>query len=128
MVIILTELINPLNAELNPICHLLALLGAHHILHIGRIRVKQYPDFKVHCHVLSNLRQLNPACALMQYCSKVHFYFSPPLMSGSFKCSFHSSFSDENCARVSYAIGRMSQLIILNFIYLTATDKDWKFL
>jgi len=31
--------INPLNAELNPICHLLALLGAHHILHIGRIRV-----------------------------------------------------------------------------------------
>ena len=22
-----------LNAELNPICHLLALLGAHHILH-----------------------------------------------------------------------------------------------
>jgi len=30
---------NPLNTELNPICHLLALLGAHHILHIGRIRV-----------------------------------------------------------------------------------------
>ena len=32
--------VNPLNAELNPICHLLALLGAHHILHISRIRVK----------------------------------------------------------------------------------------
>jgi len=31
--------INPLNAELNPICHLLALLGAHHILHISRIKV-----------------------------------------------------------------------------------------
>jgi hypothetical protein len=30
---------NPLNAKLNPICHLLALLGAHHILHISRIRV-----------------------------------------------------------------------------------------
>ena len=28
----------PLNAELNPICHLLALLGAHHILHVSRIR------------------------------------------------------------------------------------------
>jgi len=26
-----TEYINPLNAELNAICHLLALLGAHHI-------------------------------------------------------------------------------------------------
>ena len=32
--------INPLNAELNPICQLLALLGAHHILHVSRIRVK----------------------------------------------------------------------------------------
>jgi hypothetical protein len=31
--------LNPLNAELNPICHLLALLGAHHILHVSRIRV-----------------------------------------------------------------------------------------
>jgi len=32
--------VNPLNAELNPIFHLLALLGAHHILHVGRIGVK----------------------------------------------------------------------------------------
>jgi len=31
--------INLLNPELNPICYLLALL-AHHILHVGRIRVK----------------------------------------------------------------------------------------
>jgi len=31
--------INPLNPELNPICHLLALLGAHYILHVSRIRV-----------------------------------------------------------------------------------------
>jgi len=29
-----------LNTELNPICHFLALLGAHPILHISRIRVK----------------------------------------------------------------------------------------
>jgi hypothetical protein len=32
--------INPLNAKLNPICHLLALLGAHPILHVSRIWVK----------------------------------------------------------------------------------------
>jgi hypothetical protein len=32
--------LNPLNAELNPVCHLLAFLGAHHILHISRIRAK----------------------------------------------------------------------------------------
>ena len=31
---------NPLNAELNPICYLLALLGVHHFLHVIRIRVK----------------------------------------------------------------------------------------
>jgi len=32
--------INPLNAKLNPSCHLLALLGAHHVLNVSRIRVK----------------------------------------------------------------------------------------
>jgi hypothetical protein len=32
------NVINPLNAELNPICHLLALL-AHPVLHVSRIRV-----------------------------------------------------------------------------------------
>jgi hypothetical protein len=38
---------NPLNAELNLICHLLALLGAHHILHVSRIRVKySLPPYK----------------------------------------------------------------------------------
>jgi len=31
---------NPLNPELNPICYLLALLGARHFLHVSRIRVK----------------------------------------------------------------------------------------
>ena len=33
------SIFNPLNAELNPICYLLALL-AHHFLHVSRIRVK----------------------------------------------------------------------------------------
>ena len=31
---------NPLNAELNPISHLLTLLGAHHIFHVSGLRVK----------------------------------------------------------------------------------------
>jgi len=34
-----TTLFNPLNAELNPICHLLALLGAHRILHVSGVMV-----------------------------------------------------------------------------------------
>jgi hypothetical protein len=39
--------INALNAELSPICHLLALLGAHHILHVSRIKVKKTLPEKV---------------------------------------------------------------------------------
>jgi hypothetical protein len=35
----LSSHVKPLNAQLNPICHFLALLGAHHILHISRVRV-----------------------------------------------------------------------------------------
>jgi len=43
----LTNNLNPLNAKLNPICHLLALFEAHHILHVSRIRVKkQGKNFK----------------------------------------------------------------------------------
>ena len=33
--------VSPLNAKLNPIFHLLALLGALHILHISRVRVNK---------------------------------------------------------------------------------------
>ena len=37
---LLKHVINPLKPELNSICYLLALLGAHHFLHVSRIRVK----------------------------------------------------------------------------------------
>jgi hypothetical protein len=33
--------VNPLNAELNLVCHLFGLLGAHIIRHVSRIRVKR---------------------------------------------------------------------------------------
>jgi hypothetical protein len=33
--------LNPLNAELNPVRHLLALVGAHLIVHVGRVRVNE---------------------------------------------------------------------------------------
>ena len=39
--------LNPLNAELNPICYLLALL-AYHFLHVSRIRVKERRGY---CHL-----------------------------------------------------------------------------
>jgi len=31
-------MIKPINAEFNPMCQLLALFGAHHILHVSRRR------------------------------------------------------------------------------------------
>ena len=34
------RMFNPLNTELNPIRHLLALAGAHHFVHVSRVRVK----------------------------------------------------------------------------------------
>ena len=38
--------VNPLNAELNPICPSLTLVGAHHILHVSRKRVNIKTDLK----------------------------------------------------------------------------------
>ena len=49
---------NPLNAELNPICYLLALLGAYHFLHVSRIRVNLTRSFstdhKIKQHTLES--------------------------------------------------------------------------
>ena len=41
--------INPLNPELNPICYLLALLGAHHFLHVSGIWVKSLTLRRLSC-------------------------------------------------------------------------------
>ena len=57
--------LNPLNAELNPICHLLALLGPHLILHISRIRVKERPCANEHISaaLLNNLKRGYMKCS-----------------------------------------------------------------
>ena len=39
--------VDPSNAELNPICCLLALLGVHHFLHVSRIRVNIYISYHI---------------------------------------------------------------------------------
>jgi len=60
--------INPLNAELNPICHLLALLGARHIFHFSRVSVNvaQNRDrwFAVADMVVHRLFSQNPGSVL----------------------------------------------------------------
>ena len=43
-------LVNPLNAELNPICYLLALLGGATIVVVSRVRVKQIWNLSTDFH------------------------------------------------------------------------------
>jgi hypothetical protein len=65
--------INPVNTELNPMCHLLALLGAYPIFHVSRIRVngpnrvgvifffymmKAEPDSRMFSHIWNARRGL----------------------------------------------------------------------
>jgi ribosomal protein L40E len=53
------EEINTSNATLNPICHLLALLRTHHILHVIRIRVNPLnAELNSVCHLLILLGDL----------------------------------------------------------------------
>ena len=50
------DCINPLNAELNPIRHLLALVGARHIVHVSRVSVNG-PSGSVICgEILDKVR------------------------------------------------------------------------
>ena len=64
-----------LNTELNPICHLVALLGTHHILHVSRVRVNinqrvAYPRSVV--DVMAVVRRngnIAMSCAFVRYTS-----------------------------------------------------------
>ena len=48
--------INPLNADLNLVCHLLVLLGTHHILHVSGIRVNNVTVENQQCILLNCCR------------------------------------------------------------------------
>ena len=63
---------NPLNPELNPIFHLLALLRAHHILHVSGLRVKTI-EGAAGCEIRSVIRFLNARNVLP---SEIHHQFS----------------------------------------------------
>ena len=59
---------NPLNAELNPICHLLALLGVHHFLHVSRIRVKSLTLRPAAAHLLRSWVRIPPGAWIFVCC------------------------------------------------------------
>jgi len=54
------ESITPLNAELNPICDLLALLGAHHIFHVSGLKVNcKKQTVILHINMCVNINRKN---------------------------------------------------------------------
>jgi len=58
--------VNPLNTKLNPTCHLLALLGAHHILNVSRIRVKEKVELYSYSPFAPPWQVTGPALRLLQ--------------------------------------------------------------
>ena len=53
-------IINPLNAELNPIYHFLVLVGAHHILHVNRVFSVGYDIVRYMFIINPSTIELNP--------------------------------------------------------------------
>jgi len=52
--------VNPLHAELNPTCHLLVLLGSHHILHFSKVKVKHpFTEEEIKTPVYKNMQNLS---------------------------------------------------------------------
>ena len=64
-----------LNAQLNPICHLLGLLGAHHIVYVSRVRVNvAFRCNSVHKMCTPsclNVCECRPGCVLCCGCNDV---------------------------------------------------------
>jgi hypothetical protein len=73
-----TSPFNPLNAELNPIDHLLALLGTRHIFHVSRIRVKSAGG-------VSSVDFWQPRCAHQLYIVGSNAGYT--MFRGSVKCT-----------------------------------------
>jgi hypothetical protein len=95
--------INPLNAELNPIFHLLALVGAHHILHVSRIRVKS---------VCSWISTPQSACFLLAWWSIKHWnnfeLYTPECRDDQWEMYWNSV--DESDHRLIWDYYRISEL------------------
>jgi hypothetical protein len=58
---------NPLNAELNPICHFLALLGGANIVVVSRLRVKT-------CVILKELKHRK---TILNFLQRISYDFFP---------------------------------------------------
>jgi hypothetical protein len=91
--------INTLNAELNPICHRLSLLGAHPILRVSRIRVKNDCVFFEHNNFSADKISND------EHPEKMRLLYNEPTVSRitGFKSKFNKYKVYSSC-KISYAI------------------------
>ena len=98
---------NPLNAEWNPICHLLALLRAHRILDVSRIRVKNVrPIYRTGVPLPSK-------CCIL-------YIFSTNISTEHFKHAAHFRFSLQNAVyfiMLPFSVPVLSTFYIQGVLY-----------
>ena len=75
--------IKPLNTDLNPICHLLALLGAHHIFHVSGLRVNAWCIYLCFSIFEPVYDQLQIASELLSCKRKKDLYSDPSIMNST---------------------------------------------
>ena len=94
--------LNPLNAELNPIRHLLPLVGARHIVHVSRVRLKRIPltrNKKAYICIRnafwgSSVRRKHSALRqILNSVTNCNLFFLFPPFSSSFSYSFSSPYT-----------------------------------
>jgi hypothetical protein len=88
---------NPLNAELNPIHHLLALAGAHHFVHVSRLRVKRCGSNDL----------IQPAFAHICSCTEAQ-----QLQHRKKKNKTNNQKQDPYCKRITVKITRLTRTIL----------------
>jgi hypothetical protein len=76
-------MINPLNTELNSICHLVALLEAHPILHVSRIRINSLYMFSAHLLIIRRHCICNNWYILCVLCQLTANSSTPTLLAAS---------------------------------------------
>jgi hypothetical protein len=78
--------INPLKTQLNPICHLLALLGVQLILHVSMIKVNIILQnlYKV----LITVQQDATMYSLLYFCKLLYIFWveTPPIIRSTYNC------------------------------------------
>ena len=79
--------INPLNAELNPICQFLSLLRSHHIPHVSRIRLKMYNWLMTFSEIIATWSVAHMHLTHTNFWGRIACNIE-----AEYKCSNHSSY------------------------------------